>query len=531
MNNLPRQKLVEIVRRHGREIITEPRRCEGLMRDNFPGHRREISVLTAALEERVPSDLLASNESRLPLGVLLARLAARLHDDVAMEESAARWTVHTWALALDIITPDELDTLERAGEQELATKAKPELQKQAAQEPRVTTAQPTPNASPASATHASPPLAVSSAARTSFFVASDGSGHFLTLTEAIQHAQPGSRLVVRPGVYDEGLVIDKPLEIIGDGVLEGIIVRAIASSCLVMQTDEATIRNLTFRGEARGSGGSDDGFFAVDIPHGRLLLDGCDISSDSLACIAIHNPTAAPVIRACRIHHGADSGIFAFDGAQGVIEACDISENANVGVAITGGASTSVRNCHIHHGADAGIVVWNRAANTIEGCDIYANRRTNVGISDAGSATLRRCRIHDGGNTGVFTHRGGQATIAECNIYKHAAPEVAVSDGGDVRLHNCQIHDGQSHGVFIDDAGHALLEACDVFRNLASGVHVDPNGVAVVRACRINENGLVGVSCQTGSVVEIEDCDLTGNRVAARETNFGSQLVSRNNRF
>jgi hypothetical protein len=531
MNNLPRQKLLEIVRRHGREIITEPRRCEGLMRDNFPSHRREIAVLTSALEERIPADLLAVSTSRTPKGALLARLAARLHDDVAMEANAARWTVYTWALALDIITPEELDTLEGADEQAHAPQAEPALQTQTAQAPRATPIQSAPPLNPASVTHASAARSSSSSARTSFVVSLDGSGDFPTLTDALRRAPAGSRLIVRPGIYNEGLLIDKPLEIVGDGALEEIILRATTSSCLVMRTDAATIRNLTLRGQARSGGVNDNGFFAVDIPHGRLLLDSCDISSDSLACVAIHNPTAAPVIRSCRIHHGVDSGIFAFDGAQGVIEACDIFENANVAVAITGGASTGVTNCHIHHGNDAGIVVWNRAANTIEGCDIYANRRANVGISDAGVTTLRHCRIHDGENTGVFTHRDGQAIIEACNIYRHAEPEVAAQGGGDVRLNNCQIHDGQSHGVFVDDAGRAILEACDVFLNRASGVHVAANGVAVVRACRVNDNGHVGVSCEAGGEVEVEGCDLTQNRVAAWETNYGSSVKSRNNRL
>lgn len=530
MNNLPRQKLFEIIRRHGREIVNHPRRCEGLMRDNFPAHRREIAVLTNALEERIPADLLAISTSRMPRRALLARLAARLHDDVAMEESAARWTVHTWAFALDIITPEELDALERVEAQAQVTEAIPASAKQSAQAPPATTTHSTPPANPA-ATRASLARVASSSARTSLVVALDGSGDFLTLTDAIRRAQAGSRLLVRPGIYNENLVLDKSLEIVGDGALEEIIVRATTSSCLVMKTDAATIRNLTLRGQARAGGANDDGFFAVDISHGSPLLDGCDISSDSLACVAIHNPTAAPVIRRCRIHHGVDSGVFAFDGARGIIEACDISENSNIGVAITGGAKTNVTDCHIHHGADAGIVVWNRATSTIEGCDIYANRRTNVGVSDAGVATVRRCRIHDGANTGVFTHRDGRATIEACNIYHHAESEVAVTGDGDVRLRGCQIHDGQSHGVFIHDAGRALLEACDVFRNQASGVHVDANGVALARRCRINDNGHVGVSCEAGGVVEVEGCDLTQNRVAAWQTDHGSLVRSRNNRL
>jgi hypothetical protein len=539
MNNQPRQKLLEIIRRHGREIIGDLRRCEGLMRDNFPAHRREIAVLTTAHAERIPADLLAANKGQTPRSVLFARLAARLHDDVAMEQTAARWTVLTWALALDIITPDELAELEQPDAETHAPQTKPAPPKQAARPTQQTTQQlhatqaprAAPNRTTPPANPATPARQSASSTRTSFIVALDGSGDFLTLADAIRQVQPGARLLVRPGIYNEGVVIDKSLEIIGDGTLEEIILRATVSSCVVLRTDAATLRNITLRGQARAGGASGDGFFAVDILHGQPVLDGCDISSDSLACVAIHNPTAAPVIRACRIHHGVDSGIFAFDGAGGVIEKCDIAENSNIGIAITGGARTSVRDCHIHHGADAGIVVWDRAASTIEGCEIYANRRTNVGISDAGVATLRRCRIRDGENTGVFTHRDGRATLEECNIYHHAESEIAVTGGGSVSLLKSQIHDGQSHGVFIHDGGRAALEACDVFRNHASGVHVDANAVGVARACRINDNGHVGVSCEAGGTVEVEGCDLTQNRVAAWQTDHGSRVVSRNNRL
>lgn len=519
MNNQPRQKLLEIIRRHGHEIINAPRRCEGLMRDNFPAHRREIAVLTSALEERIPAELLTASRSRTPQGVLLARLAARLHDDVAMEASAARWTVHTWAFALGVINADELDTLEQADKQ-ANVQANEQANKQANEQAARTSppvVSPAPSASPS--------------ARMSFVVALDGSGDFLSLTDAVRRVPANSLLLVRPGIYNEGLLIDKSLEIVGDGALGEIILRATTSSCLVMQTDAAIIRNLTLRGQSRAGGANDEGFFAVDIAHGRPLFEACDISSDSLACVAIHNPTAAPLIRSCRIHHGVDSGVYAFDGAQGLIEACDISENSNIGIAITSGASTVILDCHVHHGADAGIVVWDKATSVIEGCDIYTNARTNVGISDAGDATLRRCRIHDGDNTGVFTHRDGRATLEACNIYRHAAPEVAVTGGGEVRLKGCQIHDSQAHGVFVQDAGNAQLETCDVFRNRESGVHVDAYGIAVVRACRINDNGHVAVSCEAGGAVEVVGCDLTQNRVATWQTDHGSRVVSRNNRL
>lgn len=44
-------------------------------------------------------------------------------------------------------------------------------------------------------------------------------GDHSSLTDALGAAKPGDRILVRPGLYREGIVIDKPVEIIGDGEL------------------------------------------------------------------------------------------------------------------------------------------------------------------------------------------------------------------------------------------------------------------------------------------------------------------------
>jgi len=41
-------------------------------------------------------------------------------------------------------------------------------------------------------------------------------GDHSTLTAALSAAGPGHRILIRPGLYQEGVVIDKPVEIIGE---------------------------------------------------------------------------------------------------------------------------------------------------------------------------------------------------------------------------------------------------------------------------------------------------------------------------
>ena len=55
--------------------------------------------------------------------------------------------------------------------------------------------------------------------------ASSGKAH-TSIKDAIVAANPGDRILIRPGVYEERLVIDKPLEIIGDGAVGEVMIQA-----------------------------------------------------------------------------------------------------------------------------------------------------------------------------------------------------------------------------------------------------------------------------------------------------------------
>jgi WD40 repeat protein len=102
VNDLPRQKLGEIIAQYGPSLSDDPRRTEALLRDFCGAYKREIFCLVSALREQVAADLLASRDS-VPRQVLLAQLTRRLRDNLALTEDAARWAVESWALALGVI--------------------------------------------------------------------------------------------------------------------------------------------------------------------------------------------------------------------------------------------------------------------------------------------------------------------------------------------------------------------------------------------------------------------------------------------
>ncbi len=102
MNDLPRQKLLELIAQYGNSLCDDPRRCGALLKDYCGQYKQEIFVLVNALENRVAQELINASAG-VPVTLLLGRLIRRLEDELGLSETAAKWAVETWALALGVI--------------------------------------------------------------------------------------------------------------------------------------------------------------------------------------------------------------------------------------------------------------------------------------------------------------------------------------------------------------------------------------------------------------------------------------------
>lgn len=188
----------------------------------------------------------------------------------------------------------------------------------------------------------------------------------MTVGAAIAKAKPGDRILVRPGLYEESLVVDKPLEILGDGPLEDIEIRAYQTSALMFQASIGRVTNLTLR-QTEGAQA-----YAVKIVQGRLELEGCDISSQSLAAVAIRDG-ADPRLRRNRIHGSKQAGVFVLDGGLGTLEDNEITGNAFAGVEIKSAGNPTLRRNEIHHNKQSGVLAHNSGLGTLEDNGITGN--------------------------------------------------------------------------------------------------------------------------------------------------------------
>ena len=303
---------------------------------------------------------------------------------------------------------------------------------------------------------------------------------FATISAAIEAANPGDRILVRPGLYDEGLIIDKPLEIIGDGEPGEIVIHATGQDCVLFQTNMGRMANLVLRQMGGGE------WYGVEISRGRLVLEDCDITSQSLACIAIHDG-ADPRVRRCAIHDGKNGGIAVYKNGQGTLEDNDIFGNAVAGVGIMEGGNPALRRNRIRDSKGSGIVVYQDGQGTLEDNDIFGNALAGVSIAKGGNPVLRRNRIHDGKGSGIFVYQNGQGTVEDNDIFGNALAGVAIREGGNPVLRDNRIKKNRYQAIWIHDNGGGVFEDNDLRDNVRGAWDISDDSKKKVRRARNRE--------------------------------------------
>ncbi|MDD4651984.1 MAG: right-handed parallel beta-helix repeat-containing protein [Methanothrix sp.] len=348
-------------------------------------------------------------------------------------------------------------------------------------------------------------------------------GDYDTISDAISAAAPGSRIMVRSGMYDEGLIIDKPLEIEGDGNLGDVVIRAEGKAAISFRTAKGMISNLVLN----QMGGGD--FYCVDIQQGLLELNRCDITSHSRACVAIHGK-AYPKLKGNRIHDAKFGGIIVYENGQGLIEDNDIFRNDLSGITIEEAGNPTVRGNRIHDCVLHGINIWKNGQGLIEKNDIFGNSISGITIEEAGNPIIYDNKIHDGDSVGIDVRKNGQGLIEENNIFGNTNPGIMIDEAGKPTVRGNRIHDGDSVGIYVKESGQGLIEKNDIFGNI-SGIWIDVAGNPTVRGNRIHDCRSDGILVLKNGQGLIEKNDIFGNNYSGIEILESSCPIVRGNRI
>jgi hypothetical protein len=352
-----------------------------------------------------------------------------------------------------------------------------------------------------------------------FVVASEG-GDFPTIQAAIDRALPGDRIHVQEGVYDEALLLDKPLELIGAGAGK-VEVRASDEDVLQLQTSMGYITGFSF--VQTGKKG-----FGVSVGQGRPELHDCDIKSSGSACLVVHSG-ANPNVHNSYIHDGAQSGVFVHSGGLGTFEDNDIHDCMHANVEVAGGSAPTFRRNNIWEGRAGGVFVRDDGRGLFERNKIHHNGLSNVAVTSHGSPHFAHNVISHGHGLGVNVYYEGGGEFDDNVICWNQQNGIQVSERASPIFSRNEIRDNTEAGAYFTNDALGQLEANYISGNIQAGVAIDGLSSPEVRWNIINRNKSQGLYVDHAGDLRVE------KNVLARNNDTGITMISiasgiRNNR-
>jgi F-box protein 11 len=308
-------------------------------------------------------------------------------------------------------------------------------------------------------------------------VVADGSGQYRTIGKAVEAAEDGDTIVVKPGIYRESVVIAKDITLRGEGDRDEIIIEVPAELpglvvprvelpfAIRLDDSSATVSNLTFRGPAS----------AIDVRGGSPRIENVTIIDVGIPArdqsvfetrpvgLSVDGESAATVMgsvlqRSDIMVLGASRPVIRNNRfVEATIQVLGLLRYGSINAAgITDEPDTEAENVLF---SDA-LIVGN----------VFRDPWTAILISEGATARIEDNDIVGAKTTATVLKYAGPGTTVRRNVISDGGMAIMVVEGESISIDANEIVDNET-GITITGSDATLLE------NMVSGNEV---GVVII---------------------------------------------------
>ncbi|MER6999917.1 right-handed parallel beta-helix repeat-containing protein [Streptomyces sp. NPDC000410] len=274
------------------------------------------------------------------------------------------------------------------------------------------------------------------------------------ISEAVAAARPGSVISIRPGRYEESVVVHKDVTLTASEGPGSVEVVSSDGSPVVIASAAVRLRGLVLRSE-------DGERPALDVPLGQAAVEDCEIHGASWTAVLVRDQGGL-ALSGSTVTNGTGAGIVTMGGTSTSIERSTIQDVDTSGVVLTEQSRLVMRDSTLRRASGNGLCVTGRAGAFVERCDISAIEKPAVAIDSESSAHLLRTTVRDSADTGLFVGSTGDVTIEDCTFRGLGGHGVAFAGGASPTLRRTVIEKVTGHALQIIGRSLATVEGCRI---------------------------------------------------------------------
>ncbi|EKX33693.1 hypothetical protein GUITHDRAFT_147713 [Guillardia theta CCMP2712] len=368
-----------------------------------------------------------------------------------------------------------------------------------------------------------------------------------SLEDAVQEAQAGAMILLRPGRYRQPLLLQTDgVTVAGDGGCEECVIcfgkehpkenpggeegTSSVFSTIISKGSGICLYNLTVEW---------DGADSVMFPHGVaqdsaavLVLRG-DLA---LVNCVVHNPRGAGVIlrraakakiSACRFASSGTTGIVIEEEVSAEVRFCDILKSKKCAILYMRASNPLIEGNRIVHSGSSGILAACSSLGIIKSNDIVASKRAGVELQDGSDPVVQQNKIYQNMFGLILSASRGkildnvinESKFAAVSILKKTCTELTlnrikgeqkatgmmVSGGSKVWIRQQELQ-GVRKGIVISEASEVSLYDSRIFHLSSDAVAISGEDLIGLVGCSLDSlDNKINFNNGVGLLVD-EDC-------------------------
>ncbi|MFE4451348.1 AAA family ATPase [Streptomyces sp. NPDC056796] len=295
-----------------------------------------------------------------------------------------------------------------------------------------------------------------------------------TVAAALSAARPGSVVRVRPGRYDETLVVTKTVTIVADDPADPPEITPRDGSAVQVVADAVKLSGLVLRG-------ADDDAPVVDVPRGQAELEGCTVHGNGWTALLARD-TGSLAMRECRVTNARGAGLVDLSPHPSVVEACVFEHLGSSGLVLGENAATSVRGCEVRDTRGNGLLANGRAGGTVTGLTVTRSLKPGIALEEQAATRLVGARTVEC-VIGFHLSSTGSPVLDDCEAQRSVTHGVLLSAAANPAFKGLVVRESGGHGIVATDRSRGTFTDTRVSASTAAGLLVrDAAAPVLVRA-------------------------------------------------
>ncbi|WEP00896.1 right-handed parallel beta-helix repeat-containing protein (plasmid) [Streptomyces sp. FXJ1.172] len=336
-------------------------------------------------------------------------------------------------------------------------------------------------------------------ARQLITVGREGGSDYPTIGAALGDARPGTIVSVRPGRYQETLVVQNRVTIVADGPRGSVEIAPLTGAAVTLAADAVMLTDLLLRG---GEGELP----VIDAVRGQVALDGCEVLGTGWTAL-LSRGSGSLAMRSCRISNPVGAGVVEAGTTGSVIEDCVIENLGTSAVVISEDGRATLRNCRMRDARGNGVLANGQSRGVLEDCEISATDKPGIALEGGTALKVVRTTVRDCA-VGVYLASSSRTELTHVQVHGSGGHGFVVADRSDPQLSYCETSGTRGSGLYVTGRSRGHYTNCVFHEAEQPAVHIAKSSTPSLTGARITDSTDIGVLLTEECAAEFDHLDV-----------------------